>query len=81
MPFALRWWSLTFPVGTFVAGTSRLAAHTHLPAFAVAAAIACAGLLFTWLLVAARTVRGSLGGNLSQAPSAALVRASKQQVT
>lgn len=33
MPFALTWWSLTFPVGTFVTGTSQLAAHTHLPAF------------------------------------------------
>ena len=59
MPFALTWWSLTFPVGTFVTGTSQLAAHTHLPAFTVAAAIAYAGLLFTWLLVAIRTARGS----------------------
>jgi tellurite resistance protein TehA-like permease len=40
MPFALTWWSLTFPVGTFVTGTSQLAVHTHLPAFKVAAAIA-----------------------------------------
>ena len=59
MPFALTWWSLTFPVGTFVTGTTQLAAHTHLPAFKVAAAIAYAGLLFTWLLVAVRTARGS----------------------
>src|SRR5262249_59638292 len=55
MPFALTWWSLTFPVGTFVTGTSQLAAHTHLTAFKVTAAIAYAGLLFTWLLLAART--------------------------
>jgi hypothetical protein len=27
MPFALTWWSLTFPVGSFVTGTSQLAAH------------------------------------------------------
>ena len=26
MPFALTWWSLTFPVGTFVTGTTQLAA-------------------------------------------------------
>jgi tellurite resistance protein TehA-like permease len=82
MPFALTWWSLTFPVGTFVTGTSQLAAHTHLPAFKVAAAIAYAGLLFTWLLVAIRTVRGSLRGNLLKLPpSSAPVKASKQRVT
>jgi tellurite resistance protein TehA-like permease len=64
MPFALTWWSLTFPVGTFVTGTTQLAVHTGLPAFAVAALIAYLGLLGTWLLVAARTARGSLHGTL-----------------
>ena len=43
MPFALTWWSLTFPVGTFVTGTTQLALHTGLPAFRVAAAIAYVG--------------------------------------
>ena len=57
MPFALTWWSLTFPVGTFVTGTTRLAVHTGLPAFTVAAVIAYFGLLGTWLLVAGRTAR------------------------
>jgi C4-dicarboxylate transporter/malic acid transport protein len=64
MPFALTWWSLTFPVGTFVTGTTQLAVHTGLPAFAVAALIAYLGLLGTWLLVAVRTARGSLHGTL-----------------
>jgi C4-dicarboxylate transporter/malic acid transport protein len=82
MPFALTWWSLTFPVGTFVTGTSQLASHTHLPAFKMIAAIAYAGLLFTWFLVAARTARGSLRGNLLKlAPSSAPVKASKQRVS
>jgi C4-dicarboxylate transporter/malic acid transport protein len=81
MPFALTWWSLTFPVGTFVTGTSQLAAHTHLPAFKVAAVIAYTGLLFTWILVAIRTARGSLRGNLLKLPpSAAPVKASKNPV-
>ncbi len=71
MPFALTWWSLTFPVGTFVTGTSQLALHTGLPAFKVAAAIAYIGLLSTWLLVAVRTARGSLRGNLFLPPPAA----------
>lgn len=82
MPFALTWWSLTFPVGTFVTGTTQLAAHTHLPAFKVAAAIAYAGLLFTWLLVAVRTARASLQGNLLKVPpSSAPIKATKQRVT
>ncbi|ORA31929.1 TDT family transporter [Mycobacterium aquaticum] len=70
MPFALTWWSLTFPVGTFVTGTTQLAVHTHLPVFKVAAVVAYAGLLFTWCLVAVRTTRGSLRGNLFQPPPA-----------
>ncbi|BAX94581.1 TDT family transporter [Mycobacterium shigaense] len=82
MPFALTWWSLTFPVGTFVTGTSQLAVHTHLPAFAVAATAAYAGLLFTWLLVAIRTARGSLRGNLLKLPpSSAPIKAHKDPVT
>ncbi len=81
MPFALTWWSLTFPVGTFVTGTAQLATHTHLPAFKVAAVIAYAGLLFTWLLVGVRTARGSLRGNLMKMPpSTAPIKASKDPV-
>ena len=82
MPFALTWWSLTFPVGTFVTGTSQLAGHSHLSAFKVAAVIAYAGLLFTWLLVTVRTARGSLRGNLLKLPpSTAPVKASKESLT
>ena len=78
MAFALTWWSLTFPVGTFVTGTTQLANHTGLPAFRVAAAIAYAGLLFTWGLVAVRTARGSLRGNLfAPAPAAGPIKAVK----
>src|SRR6476619_8525843 len=69
MPFALTWWSLTFPVGTFVTGTTQLANHTGLPAFQVAAAVAYAGLLGTWCLVAVRTFRGGLRGNIFAPPS------------
>lgn len=68
MPFALTWWSLTFPVGTFVTGTTQLAVHTGLPAFRVAAVIAYGGLLCTWVLVAIRTARGTMRGNLLSAP-------------
>jgi len=71
MPFALTWWSLTFPVGTFVTGTTQLANHTGLPAFEVAAVIAYVALLGTWGLVAVRTARGSVGGSLFTPPPAA----------
>ncbi|MDX1892296.1 TDT family transporter [Mycolicibacterium sp. 050158] len=82
MPFALTWWSLTFPVGTFVTGTTQLAVHTGLPAFRVAAGIAYAGLLCTWGLVAVRTARGSVGGSLFvPAPNAGPVRAHKDPPT
>ena len=78
MPFALTWWSLTSPVGTFVTGTTQLALHTGLPAFRVAAALAYGGLLCSWLLVTVRTVGGTVrGGLLTTAPSAAPVRARK----
>jgi C4-dicarboxylate transporter/malic acid transport protein len=81
MPFALTWWSLTFPVGTFVTGTTQLAVHTGLPAFKVAALLAYLGLLSTWLLVAVRTARGSLQGNLLTPPVATgPVRAKKDPV-
>jgi C4-dicarboxylate transporter/malic acid transport protein len=71
MPFALTWWSLTFPVGTFVTGTTQLAHHTDLPAFEVAAAVAYVGLLGTWGLVAVQTARGSVGGSLFTPPATA----------
>jgi C4-dicarboxylate transporter/malic acid transport protein len=77
MPFALTWWSLTFPVGTFVTGTTQLAVHTGLPSFRVAAAIAYVGLLGTWCLVAVRTFRGGVRGNIFAPPSPDPIKAYK----
>lgn len=77
MPFALTWWSLTFPVGTFVTGTTQLALHTGLPAFRYAAAVTYVGLLCTWLLVAVRTARGGMRGGLFAPPAGGPVRAHK----
>ncbi|MHB8325171.1 MAG: TDT family transporter [Candidatus Dormibacteria bacterium] len=68
-PFALTWWSFTFPVGTYVTGTSGLALHTGLPAFAVAAVVAYAGLLGAWAIVAARTLHGGVRGELLLRPA------------
>jgi len=64
LPFALTWWSFTFPVGTCVTGITGLSLHTGLPAFRWAAVIAYAGLLTAWLTVGIRAARGSLSGDL-----------------
>ncbi len=70
LPFALTWWSFTFPVGTFVTGTARLALQTGLPAFKVAAVAAYGGLLAAWVTVAVRTAVSSVRGELLGASSA-----------
>ncbi len=60
LPFALTWWSFTFPVGTCVTGTSALAAHTHLPALAGIAVALFVFLVVAWATVAVRTAHGAL---------------------
>jgi C4-dicarboxylate transporter/malic acid transport protein len=64
MPFALTWWSFTFPVGTCVTGTIALATRTDLDLFRYAAAGLFVLLLAAWLIVAVRTAHGSLRGRL-----------------
>ena len=82
MPFALTWWSLTFPLGTFVTGTTQLAVHTGLPAFRAVAVLAYLVLLTTWLMVTVRTTRGSLWGNLlAPPPNTGPVRARKDSAS
>jgi tellurite resistance protein TehA-like permease len=72
------WWSLTFPVGTFVSGTTQLAKHIALPAFEVAAVAAYFALLGTWGLVAVQTARGSVGGSrFAPPPTAGPIKATK----
>jgi C4-dicarboxylate transporter/malic acid transport protein len=69
MPFSLSWWSFTFPVGTFVTGTSGLASVTGLVVLQVAAGVLFAGLVLAWVLVASRTFRGVYSGRLLLAPT------------
>ncbi|MCW2806387.1 MAG: C4-dicarboxylate transporter [Marmoricola sp.] len=69
MPFSLSWWSFTFPVGTFVTGTSGLASATGLVVLQVAAGVLFAGLVVAWVLVASRTFRGVYSGRLLLAPT------------
>ncbi len=64
LPFALMWWSFTFPVGTCVTGTIALAARSQADALRVASVALFALLLAAWLIVAARTVAGTASGRL-----------------
>ncbi len=77
MPFALTWWSFTFPVGTCVTGTSQLANHTGLLIFQWFAVGLYLTLLGTWLSVAIRTAHGSLRGQLLSPAAAGPAIASK----
>lgn len=64
LPFALTWWSFTFPVGTLVTGTSQLAVHTHSDALAWAAVALFCLLVGAWAIAAAGTAHGSIRGHL-----------------
>jgi tellurite resistance protein TehA-like permease len=64
LPFALTWWSFTFPVGTCVTGTIALAARSHAEFLRYASVVLFALLLVAWLVVAVRTARGALAGHL-----------------
>jgi C4-dicarboxylate transporter/malic acid transport protein len=70
LPFSLTWWSFTFPVGTFVLGSSELALHTGSDLFHVAAVLFYVGLVAAWVTVALRTALGSLRGTLFPAAAA-----------
>jgi tellurite resistance protein TehA-like permease len=64
LPFALTWWSFTFPVGTVVTGASGLAVRTGWALPAALAGALYAMLLATWAVVAVRTVRAVRRGDL-----------------
>jgi C4-dicarboxylate transporter/malic acid transport protein len=74
LPFALTWWSFTFPVGTCVTGTISLAARCHADVLRGASVLLFALLLGAWLVVASRTVSGAVSGRLF-VPGAAISRA------
>jgi tellurite resistance protein TehA-like permease len=74
LPFALTWWSFTFPVGTCVTGTIVLAARTQADVLRVSSVLLYALLLGAWLVVASRTFCGVASGRLF-APGAAISKA------
>ncbi|UGQ13649.1 TDT family transporter [Yinghuangia sp. ASG 101] len=70
LPFAMTWWSLTFPVGTCVTGASGLAAQTRAEALRWAAVVLFLLLAAAWAVVGAHTARGCLSGRLFRTPAA-----------
>jgi C4-dicarboxylate transporter/malic acid transport protein len=73
LPFSLTWWSFTFPIGTCVTGTTGLALHTGSLMFRAVAVLSYGTLVLAWAVVAIRTARGSLRGELFL-PAARTVR-------
>ncbi|MEC3954061.1 TDT family transporter [Nocardia sp. CDC153] len=64
MPFNMTWWGFTFPLGCCVTGSTALYQHSGANVFAVIAVALYALLVAAWAVVAAKTVRGVLHGNL-----------------
>ncbi|MFE3796048.1 TDT family transporter [Nocardia tengchongensis] len=64
MPFNLTWWGFTFPLGCCVTGSTALYGHTGADLFAVTAVALYALLVGAWLVVASKTVRGLVLGEL-----------------
>ena len=64
LPFALTWWSFTFPVGTCVTATIALAARSHADPLRAAAIALYVLLLSAWLIVAIRTMRHTVTGRI-----------------
>lgn len=68
MPFALTWWSFTFPIGTCVTGTSLLAARTDVAAVTWLAVTLLVVLLVVWSVVVVRTGVGVLRSGVLMRP-------------
>lgn len=64
LPFALSWWSFTFPLGSFVSASFRLARESGLAGVEMLGIGCWVLLLALWLITAWRTARGIGSGAL-----------------
>lgn len=64
LPFALTWWSFTFPVGTCVTGLSALGVAVGSAPIRDMAEVLYVVLLTAWVIVAVRTAKGAFGGRV-----------------
>jgi tellurite resistance protein TehA-like permease len=77
LPFALTWWSFTFPVGTCVTGTIALATRSHDLVLQDWSVVLYVLLVLAWLTVVVRTALFvSLDRGAPEAPSSLLARSS-----
>ncbi|NMD54282.1 MULTISPECIES: TDT family transporter [Tsukamurella] len=72
LPYALTWWSFTFPIGTCATGFSGMAAHTGVPAYTVLAIAYFLTLVIGWIVAVRGTVpRAIVSGDLLRHPELA----------
>ncbi|MGC5025786.1 TDT family transporter [Tsukamurella sp. DT100] len=72
LPYALTWWSFTFPVGTCATGFSAMAAATGATGYAVLAVVFFLGLVAGWVTAARGTfARAVVSGSLLRHPELA----------
>ncbi len=68
MPFNLGWWGFTFPLGVYALATLALANATGLALFLGIGTVLVLCLAAFWAVVAVRTLRGALSGELFVSP-------------
>ncbi len=66
LPFGLGWWAFTFPLGAYTVATITLARAWHTGAMEAVGARLFVLLAVAWLVVATRTLRGVLTGQVWQ---------------
>lgn len=72
LPFALTWWSFTFPVGTCATGFSAMAVATGAIGYSVLAVVFFVALVAGWIAAARGTLSGGLvSGELLRHPELA----------
>ncbi|MFW0796234.1 TDT family transporter [Gordonia sp. CPCC 205515] len=64
LPFALTWWSFTFPIGTCVTGLAALGVALNASVIHGAADVLYVVLVVAWAVVATRTARGVFSGRI-----------------
>ncbi len=74
LPFSLTWWSFTFPLGTFVTGTSELARQTGATSMEGISVALYALLIGGWLLAGTNTLRQAVRGRIFLPPEPAPAR-------
>ncbi|KAF5123778.1 Sulfite efflux pump SSU1 [Metarhizium anisopliae] len=67
-PFNMGWWGFTFPLGVWATCTSMLAINLDSEFFKVATTIISLSVLLLWMMVASRTLRLAVRGDLFFAP-------------